>query len=72
MPASQHQNGATEILIKLVKGVYKLFLRSVRDIKLWLNKKMTLLDEISNIVNQRPIGVKPNENFDDKGGRGFK
>ena len=64
MPASQHQNGAAEVLIKLVKGVYKSFLKSLGDKKLSLNELNTLMAEISNIVNQRPIGVKPNTRCD--------
>ena len=64
MPASQHQNGAAEVLIKLAKGVYKSFLKALGDIKLSLNEMFTLMAEISNIVNQRPIGIKPNTNCD--------
>ena len=61
---SQHQNGVTEILIKLVKGIKKSILRSVGDTRLSLNEMNTLLLEITNLVNERPIGVLPNSRSD--------
>ena len=60
MPSSQHQNGAAEILIKLVKGVMKSFICAVGDTRMSLNELNTMMDEISNLVNERPIGMKPN------------
>ena len=57
MANSQHQNGASEILIKLVKGVKKSLIHAMGGTKFSLN---ILLLEISNLVNERPIGVKPN------------
>ena len=60
MPDGQHQNGACEILIKLVKGIRKAFLKSLGEQILSLNELNTLNVEISNLVNERPVGVKPN------------
>ena len=54
----------TEILIKLVKGVKKSILRSVGDTRLSLNEMNTLMFEITNLVNERPIGVLPNSRTD--------
>ena len=64
MADSQHQNGVTEILVKLVKGVKKSLLHALGDTKLSLNEMNTLMVEISNLVNERPIGLKPNTNTD--------
>ena len=60
MPDSQHQNGAAESLVKIVKGVKKSLMKTMGDTKLSLNEFNTLLAECSNLVNERPIGVKPN------------
>ena len=60
MPSSQHQNGASEILVKLVKGIIKSLLRVLGETKLSLNEMNTVMLEVSNLVNQRPIGIKPN------------
>ena len=64
MPSSQHQNGAAEILIKMVKGVKKSFMHAMGDTKLSLNEMNTMMAEISNLVNERPIGIKPNTHTD--------
>ena len=64
MPSSQHQNGAAEILIKMVKGVKKSFMHAMGDTKLSLNEMNTMMAEISNLVNERPIGMKPNTHTD--------
>ena len=64
MAASQHQNGAAESLIKFSKGVIKSFLRSYGDTKLTLNEMFTLLWETANVVNERPIGIRPNSQTD--------
>ena len=64
MPNSQHQNGAAEIIIKMVKGVKKAFMHALGDTKLSLNELNTMMAEISNLVNERPIGVKPNSRTD--------
>ena len=47
-------------MVKLVKGVKKALLKVVGDTKLSLNEMFTLLLEVANIVNERPIGIKPN------------
>ena len=60
MPSSQHQNRAAEILIKMVKDIKKSFMRAMGDTKMSLNELFTMLAEISNLVNERPIGMKPN------------
>ena len=62
MPDSQHQNGAAEIMVKMVKGVEKALMKSLGDRTLSLNEVNTLFAEVSNLVNERPIGVKPNLN----------
>ena len=62
MPDSQHQNGAAEIMVKMVKGVGKALMKSLGDRTLSLNEVNTLFAEVSNLVNERPIGVKPNLN----------
>ena len=64
MANSQHQNGVTEILVKLVKGVKKSLLHAIGDTKLSLNEMNTLMVEISNLVIERPIGLKPNTRTD--------
>ena len=60
MPSSQHQNGAAEVIIKLVKGVKKSILHALGESVLSLNELNTLMVEIANLVNERPIGLKPN------------
>ena len=60
MPDAQHQNGSAEIMVKLVKGVKQAFMKSLGEQILSLYEMMTLMCEISNLVNQRPIGIKPN------------
>jgi hypothetical protein len=62
MPDSQHQNGAAEVMVKMVKGVKKAFIKSMGEQVLCLNEMFTMMAEISNLINQRPIGVKPNTN----------
>ena len=64
MPDSQHQNGAAESMVKLVKGVKKSLMKTMGDTKLSLNELNTLLAECSNLVNERPIGIKPNNQTD--------
>ena len=64
MPSSQHQNGAAEILVKMVKGVQKSCMKAMGDTKLSLNELNTLFAEISSLVNERPIGMKPNTRTD--------
>ena len=64
MPDSQHQNGAAESMVKLVKGVKKSFMKTMGDTKLSLNELNTLLAECSNLVNERPIGIKANYQTD--------
>ena len=59
MPASQHQNGAAESMVKFSKGVMKALMKSYGDTKLSLNEMNTLLAESANLVNERPIGTKP-------------
>ena len=63
MPDAQHQNGSVEIMVKFVKGIKKSFLQSMGKQILSLNELNTLMAEISNLANQRPIGVKPNSSM---------
>ena len=60
MPSSQHQNGAAEIMIKMVKGVKRSLLKALGNQILNLNEMNTLMAEIAQLVNERPIGLKPN------------
>ena len=64
MPASHHQNGAAEILVKFSKGVIKSMVKTYGESKLSLNELNTLFVEAANIVNERPIGIKPNSQTD--------
>ena len=64
MPSSQHQNGAVEILIKIVKGVMKSLMEAIGTTVLFQNELFTLFKETANLVNQRPIGLKPNKSTD--------
>ena len=64
MPNSQHQNGASEALIKLVKGIKQSLMKSLGNVYLSLDEMNTLLVEVANLVNSRPIGLKPNSNTD--------
>ena len=50
MANSQHQNGVTEILVKLVKGIKKSLRHSLGDTRLSLNEMNTLMIEISNLA----------------------
>ena len=43
MPDLQHQNGAAESLVKMMKGVKKSLMRAMGDTKLSLNELNTLL-----------------------------
>ena len=64
MANSQHQNGVTEIMIKLAKSIMKSLLKSIGEQILTLNELNTLLAETSQLVNERPIGLKPNQKVD--------
>ena len=61
MANSQHQNGVTESMVKQVKAVQKSLLRALGETKLTLNEMFTLLAEVGNLVNERPIGAKSND-----------
>ena len=63
---AQHQNGISEVMIKLAKGVMKSLLKVIGDNVLTLNELNTLLCETSQLVNERPIGIQPNESVDCK------
>ena len=56
---SPHQNGISEIMVKMAKGVKKTFLKVLGDTRLTLNETFTMLAEITNLINERPIGIKP-------------
>jgi hypothetical protein len=64
MPQSQHQNGAAEILIKMVKGVKMSYMKALGDVKLTYNETHTMFLEIAQLCNERPIGLKPNQSTD--------
>ena len=64
MAAAQHQNGAAERMVKFSKGVMKALIKAYGESKLSLNELNTLLAETANLVNERPIGAKPNSQTD--------
>ena len=64
MPKAQHQNGAAEVLIKMVKGVKDSYLRALGDVKLTYNETHTMFLEITQLCNERHIGLKPNLSTD--------
>ena len=64
MPSSQHQNGSAEVMIKYIKGIKKSYMRALGDRKLTYNKTYTMMHEVANLCNERPIGLKPNEDSD--------
>ena len=64
MPASQHQNGSAEVMIKYIKGIKNSYLRALGDVKLTYNETYTMMLEVANLCNERPIGLKPNEDSD--------
>ena len=64
MPSSPHQNGVTEIMVKMVKGVTKALTEAIGTAVLFLNELFTVMKEVSSLVNERPIGLKPNSQTD--------
>ena len=64
MANSQHQNGVTEVLVKLCKGIMKALLTAIGTTILFLNKLFTLMKETKNLANKGPIGIKPNMQTD--------
>ena len=58
--ASPHQKGVTEIMVKLAKGVMNSMMDAIGTHVLNLNELFTLCKEVANLVNERPIGLKPN------------
>ena len=61
---SQHENGGAEIMVKLAKGVMSALMQELGAHILTLNELNTVLLEVTNIVNSRPIGIKPNLDTD--------
>ena len=47
-------------MVNQVKGVKKSLVRALGDTKLTFNAMFTLLAEIGNLLNKRPIGTKGN------------
>ena len=47
--------------MKLVKGATKSMFRVLGDTKLTLNETFTLLAEVANLLNERPVGLKPTD-----------
>ena len=64
MSNSQHQNGAAEVMVKLIKGAMKTLMKALGNTVLSLNELNTLLLEVANLMNERPIGTKPIESTD--------
>jgi hypothetical protein len=57
-PLSPHQNGATEAMVKTIKTALK---KAIGDAVLAPFELYTCLLEITNLVNQRPIGRIPTD-----------
>ena len=64
MAASAHQNGVTESLVKMVKGVMRSLMEAIGNTVLNLNELFTLCKEVQSLCNERPIGLKPNNQTD--------
>lgn len=64
MAASSHQNGVTEILVKMVKGIMASLMSAIGTSILTLNELFTVVKEVANLANERPIGLKPNTQTD--------
>ena len=66
MADSQHQNASAESLVKVAKGVIKSMMKSIGTTVLSLDELYALLEECSNLVNERPICVRlrPNAQTD--------
>ena len=64
MADSQHQNGVTKILVKLVKGGKTSLVCVLGNSRLSLNEMNIMMVEIVNLVNERPIGMKQNRRTD--------
>ena len=58
---SQHQNGVLESIVKMINVTKKAMFRVLGDTKLMLNETFTLLAEISNLLNEHPIEIKPTD-----------
>ena len=58
---AQWQNGVSEALIK---GVKKSLVIAIGDSILTFSQLQSSLFEIANIINQRPIGIKPSNDID--------
>ena len=61
---SQHQNGISESMVKVSKTVLRSLMKAIGSQVLTLNELNTLLAETAQLVNERPIGTKPNEHVD--------
>ena len=64
MASSKFQNGAAEILVKICKGAMKSLMKAIGTTVLFMNELFTLLKEVANLANERPIGLKPNSQTD--------
>ena len=64
MANSQHQAGGVEVMVKLAKGAMKALMHELGEQKLTLNELFTVLAEAANLINSRPIGIKPNKDTD--------
>ena len=60
MAASPHQNGVTEVMVKMVKGIIDSLTQAIGTTVLHLNELFTLMKEVASLTNERPIGLKPN------------
>ena len=60
LPPARSLARRTEILIKIVKGAMNSMMEAIGTHILNLNELFTLAKEVANLVNERPIGLKPN------------
>ena len=61
---SQHQNGISESMVKVSKTVLRSLMKALGSQILTINELNTLLAETTQLVNERPIGVKPNDHVE--------
>ena len=61
---SQHQNGGAEVMVKMAKSAMKALMEQLGENVLSLNELNTVMMEATNLINSRPIGIKPNKDVD--------
>ena len=51
-------------MIKICKGIMRSLMNAIGTTVLFLNELFTLMKEVANLANERPIGLKPNSQSD--------